>query len=463
MGKSIFIGCALLISLGILKSKGVNRLVWFFTGLLFFQDRIIILESPTVVNFNRLLIYVLFMAELLNPPKLWAELKAFPLIRSLTIVFLGFVSIGIFDDRHDVFLNLYRSIDLFVQTFFVIFLCYVNLKENADWEKLIKFFMISSIILCLYGFFIFVTKLNPVDVFITKTYNSVSFYDQYVDLEERFRINSFVTHPIYYGYLTGALFLLGTYGFVYIRKLKWLCLLAMIFLFLNLLLTNSRTPLFAFVFGLFIFIYFLLKNVSTIRIALIGLCVGVGLYNVPIVQQKVDNVLDIFEPGGGKVTDGSSLKMRNMQLAVSYDEFLKSPIFGNGFYYINETLGYSSDSEKTTSSDNFEGFESIIYELLIEQGLVGIITNIIFFTSVARYFLINKYVNRIFTGLGLGILVMFIIFSVGTGTLSSEIITMALLGIIIKFIELEHARVRLFRKVLNLHEKKYEGNNHFLP
>lgn len=454
MGKIIFIVCALLISFGMLKSKGVNRLMWFFTGLLFFQDRIILLESPTVVNFNRFLIYLLFLAELMDPQKFWAELKAFPLIRSLIIVFLGMVSIGIFDDRHGVFLSLYRSIDIFFQTFFVIFLCYVNLKDIADWQKLIKFFMISSIVLCLYGFFIFLTKLNPIDVFITKTYDSVSFYDQYVDLEGRFRINSFVTHPIYYGYLTGALFMLATYGFVFIRKLKWLCLLSMVFLFLNLLLTNSRTPLFAFVFGLFIFIYFILKNVSYIKVFLVGLCVCIGLYSVPIVQQKVDNVLDIFTPGGGKITDGSSLKMREMQLSVSFDEFLKSPVFGNGFYYINENLGYSSDSEKTTSSDKFEGFESIIYDLLIEQGLIGIIINLIFFIDIARYFLVNKYANEAFRGLGLGILLMFLIFSIGTGTLSSDIITMALLGIIIKFVELEHVRTKFFRRVLTLYEKQ---------
>lgn len=87
--------------------------------------------------------------------------------------------IGILDDRHSVFLNLYRSIDGFIKSFFILFLCYVNFKRRSDWEKLINFFLISSIILCIYGFLNYLIKANPLDSFIAKTYNSFSAFDEY--------------------------------------------------------------------------------------------------------------------------------------------------------------------------------------------------------------------------------------------------------------------------------------------
>lgn len=442
MGKYIFLFVAVVFFFGIIKNKGIVRLIWFFVGILFFQDRIILFESPTLMNFSRFLIYSLLIAELTQPKKLYYELQHFPLIRPLTVIFIGMLCIGMLDDRHGVFLNLYRSTDEFIQTFFILFLCYVNFKRSSDWEKLIKFFLISAIILCIYGFLNYSIKANPLDSFISKTYNSFSYFDQYALSDGRFRINSFVSHPIYYGYLSGILLLLCFYSFFFKENLKKLCLITMPLIFINLILANSRTPMIAFVVGLFIFIVIALKTIVKIRLLTFGSLICLAIYNIPLIQEKIDNSLDIFKTGGEK-TEGSSLAMRTIQLNASYGEFLKKPFSGNGLYYIKENLSWSSNPENRIIDDDFQGFESYIYQLLIEQGLIGIITNAIFFISIIIYFLERRLVQKEFSALGLAIILMFLTFIIGTGTLNSWVISMGLIGILIKYLELKHIELSL--------------------
>ena len=387
------------------------------------------------MSFPRFLIYTLIFAEIIRPRKLYLNLKSFPLVKTLLIAFFAIVSVGIFDNRHGIFLSLYRVIDEFLQTFFIIFLCYKNFKKVSDWEKLTKSFLIISIILCFYGFYNYLTKSNPYDSFITKQYNIASNFDQYVQsLSDRFRINSFTSHPIYYGYLTGILFIQSFYGFYFIDKIKYLAVLALPLLFINLIMTNSRTPIISFIVGFIIFVTYGLSKTKIFKFILSATVICFALYATPIVREKVNNTLEIFKTGGGKIA-GSSLEMRTTQLNASFDVFLSKPIFGHGLYYINENLGWDKNPENRTSDEEFEGFESYVYHLLIEQGICGIISNIIFFSSIWIYFIKKKKLLKEKSALGLSILSMFLTFIIGTGTVNSWTISMGLLGVLVKNVQ----------------------------
>lgn len=435
MGKIIFILIAAVFFLGIFASKGTNRLIWFFTGAFFFQDRIILLESPTVISFYRFLIFTLLFSEIFSSKNLYEKIKKFPLIKSLIIVFLGMLFIGINDGRHSILLNSYRIIDEFIQSFLIILLCYRSFENNEDWGKLIKFFLIASCVLSIYGLYNFITKSNPYDSFITKSFNSVSLFQTYTDMVQgRFRVNSFVSHPIYYGYLSGILCVLSFYSFFFIDELRNLSLISMPLTFVNLILSNSRTPLIVFFIGLFFFLFSTLKSKIKIKVFLWMVVISVLLYNIPLIQEKTSNMLDVFRTGGEK-TSGSTLSMRSTQLEASYLQFLKNPIFGNGFYYINENLGWSKNPEERIRDNDFQGFESYIYHLLIEQGLIGIFINIVFFINIFIYFLKSRLIFKEISMLGMSILFMFLIFIIGTGTVNSWIISLGLIGILLRYIE----------------------------
>ncbi|MEO7049271.1 MAG: O-antigen ligase family protein [Ferruginibacter sp.] len=337
---------------------------------------------------------------------------------------------------------------MYIQTFFVIFLIYKNLKQSNDWNKLINFLRISAIILCVYGIYNFITKSNPYDNFISNSFNSLSSFEFYKNIfDDRFRINSFVDHPIYYGYILAILFLL-IFNALLTRRPKAIDIVILSLIFFNLILTNSRTPLFAFLFGCVIYISTSLNPKMKLLISVISVIFLMGLYAIPFIRDKMNNTIGIFEKEENQV-GGSNLKMRQMQLLASYKLFSKKPISGNGLYYIEENLGYSSNEDKSTSADELQGFESYIYILLIEQGLIGIITNFIFFGAIIFYFIKNRKISKEFTGLGLAIAIMFLTFSIATGTLGSWIITMGILGIIIKIVELLKASKQYALKITN--------------
>jgi hypothetical protein len=437
MGKFFFIGCAVIIFFGILKSTGVRRLMWFFTGILFFQHRIPLFTFPTDMGFHRFMLFSLLIPELANFKKSIRDFRKFPLFYPLIIVFVGFLLIGLFDTRINFFLQIYRPTDLYIQTFLVIFLAYNNIKEEEDWQILMKYFAVCSIILCLYGFYNFVTKNNPYDNLISTSFNSFSSFDFYKNIfDERFRINSFVDHPIYYGYLLGILFLLSFHTILDKQNnFRIIYLSSIVMTFLNLLMTNSRTPLISFSLGMVFFILMSLQLKLKVQIALLAILFCAGIYTIPSIRDKINNTIDIFQKGGSQVS-GSSLKMREMQLQASFLLFEKKPISGNGLYYIEENLGYSSNEDKSLSSNDLQGFESYFYIIIIEQGIIGIVLNVIFFGSLILYFWKRKIISVEYSGLGLAITIMFLTFSIGTGTLGSWIITMGILGIIIKKLQL---------------------------
>ena len=436
MGKYFFIVCALILVFGIWQSKGIDRLLWFFTGILFFQHRIVLFTSPTVMSFHRLLIFALLIPELINLNKLRSELKEFPLRRPLLLTFLGLMIIGLFDNRLTPVLKFYRPLDLFIQTFFVTFLCYINFKKNEDWKKVVKFFLVSSIILCVYGLYNYITKSNPIDTYISNSFNAYSSFDFYSEVfDERFRINSFTDHPIYYGYLLGLIFIL-LFSELLDQKNKINYLIALAFVFGNLILTNSRTPFLSFFLGVIVYAATAFSTRTKIKFIFLGLLIGVCIYSVPLIKDKINNTIDIFQTGGSEL-GGSSLTMRKKQMEASMQIFRRKPILGNGIYFIEENLGYSSDEDKSNSADDLQGFESYIYIILIEQGFLGCVVNVFFFGGLIIFFLKRRQVSRKMAALGITVTTMFLLFSIGTGTLGSWIITMGLLGIIIKNIEID--------------------------
>jgi hypothetical protein len=125
--------------------------------------------------------------------------------------------------------------------------------------------------------------------------------------------------------------------------------------------------------------------------------------------------------------------MRDAQLAASFLLFNKSPYFGNGFGYISEDLGFSGKGTSTTKVDELYGFESYMYKLLIEQGIAGIVGNLIFFGTIFSFLIkVRKKVSdygRSIVYITISMCITFLFFIFGTGDLGAFMFFMALLGV----------------------------------
>ena len=163
---------------------------------------------------------------------------------------------------------------------------------------------------------------------------------------------------------------------------------------------------------------------------------------IPIVKKSVGTVTDIFATE--QEVEGSSIEMRLMQLEAAISIFDLNIYTGNGFGYIFDGLGFSSDSELSESDKDFMGFESYIYEIVIEQGLAGIAANIIFFTSLFYWFFKQRKFSmetRQISTIGIVVTGAFLLFSISTGTLGSWLISMFFIGIFIKRIILAKEKI----------------------
>jgi hypothetical protein len=443
MGEIIFILTAIIFFVQILISSGVNKLYWFLVGILFFPRSIIIINSP-VISFPRLMIYGLLISFIFQGKQKKSQMQHFPLFKPLMIIFIGLLCIGLMDSRLEFFFKLYRPFSYFLENFLIVFLCYFYLNTIKELKAVFDFIIKCLLVFSLYGFMNYATQISLYSKYISEIYKTVDFGNFYTGLNDsRFRISSFAWHPIYYGLLLGLVILLVI--FVYQQKeLRMQTNLfykgIIVLLGINLLWTNSRTPLLAVVGGLVIFYIFALDLRGKLRNLLLALGIAVVGYLVsPNSFQIIEESINTFTSSGSRL-EGSSVEMRDMQMEASLLLFSKSPVFGNGFNYITEDLGYSSDEKSSKSDTNLYGFESYSYKLLIEQGLIGIVINLIFFIGLLR-FLLKKYsqtntLGRHMIYFSAGITITFLLFIFGTGDMGGFLFYMSILGLIIKAIML---------------------------
>ena len=158
---------------------------------------------------------------------------------------------------------------------------------------------------------------------------------------------------------------------------------------------------------------------------------GSYLFIAPI-NNMVNLTIDTIFFQSKDLESGSSVSMRETQFLSALALWQQNPILGNGFKYIFLDL----DWKNFTRTDGMAGFESIIYSLLIERGIVGIIVYVTLFLSIFIYYYKNLQYSRQLSALGLSIHIFFLLFAIGTGVLDSWLNTMLLHGILIKNIEL---------------------------
>jgi len=141
---------------------------------------------------------------------------------------------------------------------------------------------------------------------------------------------------------------------------------------------------------------------------------------------------------------GSSLEGRLVQLLGAFHLFSNSPIVGNGYDYIGKGLGFYKQ-KISKQNRKMGGYESVVFKLLIERGLIGIVAYLAFYGSVFYYLIKNRKYDITLTALGISLLSIYLFFSIATGELLSVPITLFFTGIIIRQIEIKKFESFLFK------------------
>lgn len=259
----------------------------------------------------------------------------------------------------------------------------------------------------------------------------VDFGDIYLD-SDRFRVLSMFKNPFDYGYICSAVFLLHLHCYYRrIEKTSHFCIAAICCLF-GIVSCWCRIVWISFVVALACYYLWTSKLNKMLSITLASiLLIPLFYYTVPFVQERIDSISDIFIEDSG--TAGSSMAMRMEQYDATIENIEEGKIaFGMGKGYFVNDLGWG---ENERVDERLQGLESVVYGYLLERGIVGLALWATFYILIFFYLIQNRSDYKSITGLGMSIVILYLLFAIGTGELLSVYPTMLLLGYVFKAIE----------------------------
>ena len=319
-------------------------------------------------------------------------------VPALKWLFIGLFIISIFSIQ----LTFLTRLSSLVQTIYtevsLALIAWYIFEKEQDFRSLNIVLLIATLIICLYGFYCYLTLSNPLitimNVLFVQDKDALGLMD-----EQRGglagRIQGTMSHPLTWG---GACVLLFCYFLQNTRPVKPLYRIGIILLlFANVIFSGSRSALLALLVGL---IYFVAISdykvkVTIIKYGLIGFFVLViALYNVPALskyQGFFESTVLFWDDSAqaSSAVKGSTTQLRFDQLAGAFDMINAAPLVGLGPGYIK---WYSSNYGVHPV---MMGFESIVFSALVETGILGLIFWSLFFISLLKLIKkVNKFLKK---------------------------------------------------------------------
>ena len=279
------------------------------------------------------------------------------------------------------------------------------------------------------------------------TFGDVAFGDRYTE-SSRFRVQSMFAHAFDYGYICAAFLILHLHGWYRKLESNLVFIIAIACCSFGILACGCRIVWVGAVFSIACYsmwVFQLSRNAMYGMIAVILLIIS---YNtVPAVEDKVNKVTDVFVEDSK--TSGSSIQLRMAQYA-----YVLIRVEGNEWLGLGKGYWFYYYKENPESIRELLGIESVILQHLLEQGIIGLVLWATFYSIIFFYFWKNRTKRKALTGLGASTLILYLVFSIGTGELGSVYPTMLLLGMTMKMIESKKRRLMLYAVLQRIMKRK---------
>lgn len=371
------------------------------------------------------------------------SLKTFPLLKIYIIYIISLFIIGISDLDTSFSVNVNITILYILNTAFPFILFYTIFNKNKNFSKYFDTLVVLFFVINIYGIYSYVTKTNPISTTFSETFKIRDIANDYLlgtSASRQQQISSVFFHPYMFSIL---LFFILLYLFTLLQNKedgvkssnKKIIIILIVLSFMNVYFAGSRTSYVIILFGLFFVMFSSYKSLSKL-VLVVPITIILAL-QVPQINDMADSVLDVFSSGTTRKTEGSSLEMREQQFLISLKYLSDHPYFGNGIYSIIKKIGYTTELSKRTSDADAFGFESFIFVLLIEQGIIGLLIHILLFYHIIRYHVKNMArsvgVVKNFIRFNLIFIVGYLIYILGTGTINTLPIFFAFMGISVAY------------------------------
>lgn len=261
----------------------------------------------------------------------------------------------------------------------------------------------------------------------------VSLGDVYTE-SSRFRVQSMFKSAFDYGYICAAILLLHLHGWYRHLESKRAFFIAIVCCFIGIIACGCRIVWVGAILSIafyYMWSFKLSKNATYSIMAMV--LIIISYYTIPAVEENVNKVTDIFVENSETVGSSIQLRMSQYMYVLIYTKGNELLGLGKGYW----SYAYAEDPDSVAG---LLGVESVILKYLLEQGIVGLALWALFYSIIFLYFWRNRKKIRDLTGLGTAILLLYLIFSIGTGELGSVYPTMLLLGIVVKSVESTKSR-----------------------
>ena len=273
-------------------------------------------------------------------------------------------------------------------------------------------------------------------------HEGVSLGDVYTE-SDRFRVQSMFKHAFDYGYICAAMLLLHLHGWYRRLESKREFIIAIACCSFGILICGSRTVWLSAALSIVCYYMWTFQLSRNVLYGIFAMMLMILSYlTIPAVEKRVNQMTDVFVENSE--TGGSSIQLRMSQYGYVLIHTEGHRLLGLGKGYWTHT--HTEDRE---SVRGLYGVESVILEYLLERGIIGLVLWAAFYTIIFLYFWRNRKKRKKLTGLGVSILSLYLLFSIGTGELGSVYPTMLLLGFVIKTIEYQKLK-KLYKLLVRL-------------
>lgn len=286
-------------------------------------------------------------------------LKKNPFFPPIILILLGILLSWYFgEDRSSVYV-VFSSIITTVVPLFI----YPYLRTPNDVKLFIKSFIIVISLAVLYSIVEFINGRNIWMYWLQNQTNATIFHDHINDIRFGYgRCNSFFDFPIPFGDVCAMMFCFILFYYnSYINPIysRFHLSIIMVLMVIGLFLSNSRAPLLAIAIG--ILHYPVFRNKKTLFIASVFV-----LFIFVFAYDSLVNVYDSMVGENGQEFSGSTTNLRINQYMICLDAFNRNPIFGGGFNAFDRLHEMAGTSQ-------LMGAESILFVLMVTQGLAGLL------------------------------------------------------------------------------------------
>jgi len=324
--------------------------------------------------------------------------------------------------------------------YFTLAYAFWAVKDEKSLKPVLQVSMYCLIVLTFFGVLNYIDKyaifVNALTEGETTRYGDVGLGDLYTD-SSRFRVQSMFQYAFDYGYICAAILLLHLHGWYRHLESKKEFIIAIACCIFGILTCECRIVWVSALLSIACYSMWVFQLSRNVMYAIVIVILMIIAYNtVPAVEEKVNKVTDVFVEKNE--VEGSSIEMRMAQYAyvLIYTEGNEWLGLGKGYWFYSYTV--NPDSVR-----DLLGIESVILQNLLERGIIGLVLWAAFYTIIFLYLGRNRKRRKALTGLGASVLVLYLIFSIGTGELGSVYPTLLLLGFVIKAVESGKTIIRI--------------------